>query len=85
MALTRPPHGARPPQTTPSPALSPGAARPSLRLDGRKDVKLVRVAVGGAELAAGSGAYEVTDKELTLHNLPAGGVGEEEEREGQRM
>ncbi len=68
------PPGPDPPPTTSSPTFTPGAARPSLRLDGRKDVKLVRVAVAGVELAAGSGAYDVTDKELTLHNLPAGGV-----------
>ncbi|GLC52687.1 hypothetical protein PLESTB_000657300 [Pleodorina starrii] len=51
-------------------ALAEGASRPALPLDGRKDVKLVRVSVGGTQLSAGQ--YELSEKLLTLKDLPAG-------------
>ncbi|GLI71085.1 hypothetical protein VaNZ11_016002 [Volvox africanus] len=50
--------------------LEEGASRPALKLDGRKDAKLVRVAVAGNELAEGQ--YTATEKQLTLNNLPPG-------------
>ncbi|KAG2426656.1 hypothetical protein HXX76_012967 [Chlamydomonas incerta] len=50
--------------------LAAGSARPPLTLDGRKDVKLVAVAVAGKKLEAG--AYELTEKSLKLSGLPEG-------------
>ncbi|KAG2426781.1 hypothetical protein HXX76_012837 [Chlamydomonas incerta] len=50
--------------------LAAGAVPPPLVLDGRKDVKLVSVAVAGKKLEAG--AYELSEKTLTLGGLPQG-------------
>jgi hypothetical protein len=73
-SLLAPPFQSLPPCPVP-PALLPsvplpGASRPALSLDGRKDVKLVRVSVAGKELAPAE--YELTEKLLTVKDLPAG-------------
>ncbi|KAG2500410.1 hypothetical protein HYH03_001981 [Edaphochlamys debaryana] len=50
--------------------LAAGAPPPPLVLDGRKDIKLLSVALGGRVL--GEGEYEVSDKHLTIKAPPAG-------------
>lgn len=64
--MTLDPH----PSPLPPPLATTGAAPPPLVLDGRKDVKLVSVAVAGRKLEAGE--YQLTDKTLTLSGLPEG-------------
>ena len=61
------PPGARRASLRPAPA---GAARPALRLDGRKDVKLVSASLNGVALKEGSD-YELTERSLTIKNPPA--------------
>ncbi|GFR41652.1 hypothetical protein Agub_g2389 [Astrephomene gubernaculifera] len=51
-------------------SLPEGTSRPALQLDGRKDIVLVSVAVGGQQL--GQDQYLLTEKALTIANLPEG-------------